>query len=68
MEYLEEAKILIFSLGYLTPTEQCFLCAEVAKLNFADWHTCEIWIRKSAYGILSSDDPQQEYYDARKRL
>lgn len=55
MEYLEEARALIFSLDFLTPQEMCFLCTEVAKQNFADWFTCENWIHSNAMQFLKED-------------
>lgn len=55
MEYLEEARLLIFSLDFLTPQEMCFLCTEVAKQNFANWQTCEDWIHANAIQFLKED-------------
>lgn len=55
MEFLEEARALIFELDFLTPTEQCYLCTEVAKANFSDWSTCETWIKQNALAMVEED-------------
>lgn len=67
MEYLEEARALIFSLEFLTPSEMCFLVSQVAKENFGDWGTCESWIKTNAFGMLESDIAESEYYEMRAR-
>jgi hypothetical protein len=67
MEYLEEARELIFKLDFLTPSEQCYLISQVAKATFADWSTCESWIKESAFAMLESDLAADEYYEVRKR-
>ena len=61
MEYLEEARQLIFNIETLTPQEMCFLCTEVAKIDFADWHTCEVWIIDNARQFLKED--MEESYE-----
>jgi hypothetical protein len=67
MEFLEEARALIFELDFLTPTEQCYLISQVAKANFTDWSTCESWIKDNAFAMVESDYAQDEYDEARKR-
>ena len=60
MEYLEKARLLIFNIVTLTPQEMCFLCTEVAKQNFANWHHCEVWIIENARQFLK-EDLEQSY-------
>lgn len=67
MEYLEEARVLIFSLEFLTPSEMCYLISLAAKEHFTDWGTCESWIKANAFGMLESDIAESEYYEMRQR-
>ena len=67
MEYLEEARALIFSLDFLTPSEMCFLVSQVSKESFADLSTCLDWIKTNAFAMLESDIAESEYYEMRKR-